>query len=59
MARAHRRVGEAEHRVEEALLRRADNASAPPELKAQAHRISRRADRHLDHARRLSEDDES
>jgi hypothetical protein len=53
---AHRQIGEAEHGLEQQMLRQADTVPDPEYMRERARRISKRGDRHLADARRLSDD---
>ena len=52
----HRQIGEAEHDLEQQMLRQADAVPDPEYMRERARRISKRGDRHLAEARRLSDD---
>ena len=52
----HRQIGEAEHGLEQQMLRQADAVPDPEYMRERARRISKRGDRHLAEARRLSDD---
>ncbi|WP_138759338.1 hypothetical protein [Modestobacter altitudinis] len=56
LAEAHRQIGEAEHALEQQMLRQADTLPDPEHMRERARRISESADRHLAQAKRLSGD---
>jgi hypothetical protein len=55
LAEAHRRLGTAEHRVEERMLHHAEDVTEPEQMREGARAISASGDRHLVEAERLSD----
>ncbi|WP_448625198.1 hypothetical protein [Geodermatophilus sp. URMC 64] len=53
LANAHRRIADAEHRVERMMLDQADDVSDPADMRQRAHEISANARDHEKSAKRI------
>ena len=56
LAEVHRQIGQAERALAQQMLRQAVAVHDPEHMRERARRISERGDRHLEMARRLSDD---